>query len=625
MNIKLTKNFIVYLLFILILHPRAFGQVTITSFSLVDNPDIEMSVERLFSSDGESYSLDKTSSISALAISGKVVFKDETGYIRVILVDEFYSEYLVYEAYSWLNNDKVIAIDKVCDETKILNNITPVTLKFEMQNASIKISKISLMKGKTINATYQQKDIVKKVQVLDKINSINRQLKKQGKKWIAGETSISYLSYADRKKKLGGKIPNLYGLEYYCGGFFEIPSAIGMSNQISAAADKYVDHFDWRNRHGENWVTPVKDNYLCNSCWAFATTGATELLVNLYYNRHLDMDLSEQDALSCSGAGVCGGGWPGQTLDYFTYNGVVDESCFPYAALDLPCSEKCTQPKELIKIGGKINFVSFSEDTLKKLIMNGPISGGIYPWNHAAMLVGFMKLKIGDTLFVKDFISNTQSWVTIQVEDSLLIGKTAWIFKNSWGALWGDNGYVYVVANIFDVGWTHALIGPVTSLNYADKDIACTDKDGDGYYTWGIGPKPAHCPACPDTADGDDSNPTLGPMDKYGFYRNLSNPVVVINTSSIVINANTIATLYQNYPNPFNLSTNISFNLPTKSFVSMKIFDLLGREVSTVVSEELSAGDHTIQWNAENLPSGVYFCRVQAGLVTQIKKLILLK
>ncbi|MGD0342800.1 MAG: T9SS type A sorting domain-containing protein [Bacteroidales bacterium] len=84
-------------------------------------------------------------------------------------------------------------------------------------------------------------------------------------------------------------------------------------------------------------------------------------------------------------------------------------------------------------------------------------------------------------------------------------------------------------------------------------------------------------------------------------------------------------TLDQNYPNPFNPTTSISFILPTRSFVSLKVFDLLGREVATIVSEEMSAGSHTKQWNAENYTSGVYFYRLQAGTYTETKKLVLLK
>ena len=73
--------------------------------------------------------------------------------------------------------------------------------------------------------------------------------------------------------------------------------------------------------------------------------------------------------------------------------------------------------------------------------------------------------------------------------------------------------------------------------------------------------------------------------------------------------------LDQNYPNPFNPATIISFSLPSKSFVSLRVFDALGREVSTLVSEELSGGTYTRQWNAAALPSGVYFYRLVANAI----------
>jgi hypothetical protein len=83
--------------------------------------------------------------------------------------------------------------------------------------------------------------------------------------------------------------------------------------------------------------------------------------------------------------------------------------------------------------------------------------------------------------------------------------------------------------------------------------------------------------------------------------------------------------LLQNYPNPFNASTTITFRVPSKLPVILKIFDVLGREVFNLVSEELSAGTYSRQWNAEGMASGIYFYRLQAGSFTEIKKLILLR
>lgn len=83
--------------------------------------------------------------------------------------------------------------------------------------------------------------------------------------------------------------------------------------------------------------------------------------------------------------------------------------------------------------------------------------------------------------------------------------------------------------------------------------------------------------------------------------------------------------LFQNFPNPFNPSTTVTFAIPTKTYVTIMIFDVLGREVSTLVSEQLQPGNYTRQWNAINKPSGVYFYRLQTETTSETKKLLLLK
>ena len=83
--------------------------------------------------------------------------------------------------------------------------------------------------------------------------------------------------------------------------------------------------------------------------------------------------------------------------------------------------------------------------------------------------------------------------------------------------------------------------------------------------------------------------------------------------------------LNQNYPNPFNPNTTISFTLPVELFVSLKVFDLIGREVALLVYGELSAGTHSTKWNAKGMPSGVYFYRLQTDKFIETKKLVLLQ
>jgi poly(3-hydroxybutyrate) depolymerase len=83
--------------------------------------------------------------------------------------------------------------------------------------------------------------------------------------------------------------------------------------------------------------------------------------------------------------------------------------------------------------------------------------------------------------------------------------------------------------------------------------------------------------------------------------------------------------LDQNYPNPFNPTTTISFSLPAARPVTLKIYDILGQEVATLIQEVLVSGRHVVRWNASGLASGVYFYRLQAGEFTQTKRLLLLK
>ena len=83
--------------------------------------------------------------------------------------------------------------------------------------------------------------------------------------------------------------------------------------------------------------------------------------------------------------------------------------------------------------------------------------------------------------------------------------------------------------------------------------------------------------------------------------------------------------LYQNYPNPFNPITRLQYAISNKRFITLKVFDILGNEVKTLVNEEKPVGNYEFDFNASYLPSGVYFYRLQAGNFSQTKKMILLK
>jgi hypothetical protein len=83
--------------------------------------------------------------------------------------------------------------------------------------------------------------------------------------------------------------------------------------------------------------------------------------------------------------------------------------------------------------------------------------------------------------------------------------------------------------------------------------------------------------------------------------------------------------LDQNYPNPFNPTTDFGFRIVDCGLVTLKVYDVLGREVATLVNEVKQPGAYTVTWDASRMPSGIYFYRLQTGRFTATKKLLLLK
>ena len=83
--------------------------------------------------------------------------------------------------------------------------------------------------------------------------------------------------------------------------------------------------------------------------------------------------------------------------------------------------------------------------------------------------------------------------------------------------------------------------------------------------------------------------------------------------------------LSQNYPNPFNPKTIIKYQIPELSFVTLKVYDVLGNEIAILLNEEKPIGTYELTWYADNLPSGIYFYRLQAGSFVETKKMVLIK
>ncbi|RLG27144.1 hypothetical protein DRN76_00390 [Methanosarcinales archaeon] len=192
--------------------------------------------------------------------------------------------------------------------------------------------------------------------------------------------------------------------------------------------------FDWRNKEGENWMTSVRDQGNCGSCWAFAAVGGVEPKINIARNdSDFDVNLAEQYLVSdCCNAGDCGGGYTSSALGFIKTQGISDEPCLSYIASDCPCSYRCAAwDKRLWKIDDYDYVPSGRENMKSYLIEKGPLvvsmcmnghfdANGIYGCDgppgsyHAVVIVGY--------------------------DDA----EGCWIAKNSWGAGWNGDGYFKV-------------------------------------------------------------------------------------------------------------------------------------------------------------------------------------
>jgi len=103
----------------------------------------------------------------------------------------------------------------------------------------------------------------------------------------------------------------------------------------------------------------------------------------------------------------------------------------------------------------------------------------------------------------------------------------------------------------------------------------------------------------------------------------LKNNTVVTEVEDVVQPFN--YSLQQNYPNPFNPSTTIEYSIPQSGLVTLKVFNVLGKEVATLVNGQNDAGNHKVEFNASALNSGVYFYKIESGNFVDTKKMILLK
>jgi C1A family cysteine protease len=258
------------------------------------------------------------------------------------------------------------------------------------------------------------------------VPAIQQAIRDHGAGWTAAENSMTHLSQADRAKRLG-----LIKVEPWLSDEAHVLSL--------PRFDNLPDVFDWRDYNG-NWVTPVRDQGSCGSCWAFSALGQVEswwIIKNNHPNT--DLDLSEQFLLSCSDAGNCeDGGMVSSSFDFIRDNGIPLEKSLTYKAQsNIPCSSAAVGwEAQAVSIPGW-GYITFGEsqvENIKAALLYHPVSASFEVFSD------FYSYHSG---VYEHVFGDSEGWHAV-----LIVGwndaEKSWIVKNSWGAGWGEQGYFHI-------------------------------------------------------------------------------------------------------------------------------------------------------------------------------------
>lgn len=566
---------ILHLCFVLVVCCAAYGQKT------------TINVNQYFDSDTALMVLNSRGAISGLSVDMRITRTSPRFLVRLILEGNDQRQYLIAESYREIAEDGEIVMQDNADETANLDGVIPGKLKLYVKNAQVNLQSLKLTSGGSRTATTRNTDSLRLTKVQAKVDKINAYNNAHQRLWTAGVTPLSLMTLEERMRALGFDVSDdTGGFEYYAGGIFEVGDPDEYV-QNPTRTNSFVDEFDWTDRHGKNWMTSIKGQGYSNYCAAFTGVACLEALVNLYYNQKIDLDLSEQETACCCHV-VTGrnpytkGLFPEWVADFFRDYGVCEEDSYPFYDDEnrAECGSDTISPLLNVKISGSNsiydfqNHTGFYEDSIKYHIINdGPLASGFYttidPTNpghgrsHAMALVGYGTIHAGDTIreIIGKSSNDSCSYFTdyyVIPNNSPLIGRTYFKFKNSNNIRINDdlNGYMYLIFHYMADDGYSCFDNPIryhypfTITNcqtnqplYTNSDVVCEDADGDGYYFWGLGPKPSNCPSgVPDTPDGDDSDPTVGAMDAYGNLTTLTNEIVI----SSLVNYNTVKNFRHN-------------------------------------------------------------------------------
>jgi len=548
-SLKLKIKIFAFLLFQSIVNYPSFCQTPIFNETIIVNQTFT-SFDTIFPFNGET--------MYGIGISGNIQFNSDTSLVRILIADATGLEYMIYETYPMLDTIWNFSFTEKCEETCFMDGFAGNSVFIQIVNATLQITQFDFTTTSVSDATTLQRQAKASCDEL-KIERLSAFIHAKDMIWFAGETGYSTMFYKDRVNIFGQKA-NTYGFEFYTGGIFEI---YGMSGGYQDPTYNIVSDFDWRSRHGANdensvfyydgdengsgWMTDIRcqtgcwvsGNWECitqsectalggiwratGACIAFGTISAVEGISNLYFNQHVNFDLSEQQLASfptsgnpnCAGL-INGGNSLHPALTFIQNNGVVDETCFPFQGWNVPCEQMCDelQVEEKVFISG-FETVQFenAEELKQALIQNGPMPmAGVYSQqeNHAMTLVGFGTVKVGDIL-------GDENEIIIITPFHRCIGMPYWIYKDNYGLQKAVDGY-YKAFWYQKPSEVRKIELPIISMNYESGDVLCRDEDNDGYFNWGISTtKPESCPTCPDEKDGNDFDPSLGPIDENGF------------------------------------------------------------------------------------------------------------
>lgn len=520
-----------YLIAALLLPTCLFGQSASECFKArLQTPEKKAMNVKLTSSD--TIPLNNLGIIYALSIDAVIEQPREASFVRIVLEDVEGKNYLVAESDRFRNDTTTVQLTEYCEETALLSGITPLRLKCYLTNATLQLTGIhaSTEMPKRGNPTSSEMRSVKETQVKDIVDRINAYNVRHGKLWQAAAMPYS-LKTAEEQGSLFQEDAYLANMKYYAGGLYEIGER---RRQASAYNSPYADSFDWsETRHGKQWITSVKDQVVHGPCHVFAAVGVAEALTNLYFNDTINLDLSEQFIMTYTDYFPTGN-WSTYTLDvpitFIATDSVIDESSAVYGE---PLSSTGQRPvglesikfTDIVEISSTgLSFDAFSDSIKKHLIHDGPgVWGCEFPNNpnsyshHYMALVGYGTTRLGQHHYI--ITSSSNELMTI---DASMAGKTFWKFKNSYGS--SAATYMTIVFNddatLYPVYFAKT---PIIRRGHSDSDIICEDRDGDGYFNWGISETPPV--TLPEWAfgekDADDTDAYVGALYENGEFEDV--------------------------------------------------------------------------------------------------------